>query len=119
MAAIGLVGLAASLGDVIEAALKDEGHTVARIPLDVDTVRTARRIKPDVLVLDGHAYVNTGALIADLRARPETRTLPVVVLGRGGQPEVALFEAVHRLGRSFNIEELLQAVRRASRPPIE
>ena len=119
MASVGLVGLAASLGDVIEAALKADGHTVSRIPLDVDVLRTVRRIKLDVLVLDGHAYVNTRALIADLRVRPETSGLPVVVLGPPGQPEVALFESVHRLGRSFNFEELLQAVDRAARPRTE
>ena len=119
MAAIGLVGLAASLGDVVEAALKADGYTVSRIPLDVGALRTVRRIKLNVLVLDGHAYVNTRAFIADLRVRPETSGLPVVVLGPAGQPEVALFESVHRLGRSFSLEGLLQAVDRAARPRNE
>ena len=83
MAAIALVGLVPAVADLVAAALRSEGHAVVRRPLDADVVRDLGRAPPDVLVLDGHAYANTRALLTDLRAQAATRALPVVVLGPG------------------------------------
>ena len=114
MAAIALVGLVPAVADLVAAALRSEGHAVVRRPLDADVVRDLGRAPPDALVLDGHAYANTLALLTDLRAQAATRALPVVVLGPARPAEVPHFEVVQRLGRAFSLEELLGAVRRAA-----
>jgi CheY-like chemotaxis protein len=114
MAAIALVGLVPAVADLVTTALRSEGHTVARLPLDADVVRELGRAPPEVLILDGHAYANTRALLADLRAHPALRDLPVVVLGPARPDEVPHFEVVQRLGRAFSLDELLVAVRRAA-----
>jgi DNA-binding response OmpR family regulator len=114
VAAIALVGLVPAVADLVAAALRSEGHAVARRPLDADVVRELGRAPPDVLVLDGHAYANTRVLLADLRAHPALRGRPVVVLGPARPAEVPHFEVVQRLGRTFSLDELLVAVRRAA-----
>ena len=108
-----LVGLVRGVADLVEAALRGEGHTVTRLPLDADSVRALGRARPDVVVLDGHAYANTRALLTDLRAQSATATLPVVLLGPARPAEVPHFEVVQRLGRSFEVDDLLAAVSRA------
>ena len=114
MTAVALVGLVPAVADLVEAALRGEGHTVSRLPLDAGTVRALGRAAPGVLVLDGHAYVNTRAFLTDLRAQPATAQLPVVLLGPARPAEVPHFEVVQRLGRSFAVDELLAAVKRAT-----
>jgi DNA-binding response OmpR family regulator len=114
VAAIALVGLVPAVADLVAAALRSEGHAVARRPLDADVVRALGRAPPGVLVLDGHAYATTRALLTDLRAQEATRALPVVVLGPARPDEVPHFEVVQRLGRAFSLAELLAAMRRAA-----
>jgi hypothetical protein len=100
VAAIALVGLVPAVADLVAAALRSEGHAVARRLLDADVVRELGRAPPDGLVLDGHAYANTRALLTDLRAHAALRAGPVVVQwpGRAGttgalgtRPAVRLF----------------------------
>jgi hypothetical protein len=114
VAAIALVGLVPAVADLAAAALRSEGHAVARRPLDADVVRALGRAPPDALVLDGHAYANTRALLTDLRAHAALGGLPVVVLGPARPDEVPHFEVVQRLGRTFSLDALLAAVRRAA-----
>ena len=54
------------------------------------------------------------ALLTDLRAQATTKDLPVVVLGPARPDEVPHFEVVQQLGRSFSLDALLVAVRRAA-----
>ena len=114
MATIALVGLVPAVAELVAAALRSEGHAVTRLPLDADVVRALGRAPPDALVLDGHAYANTRALLSDLRAQAATHSLPVVVLGPARPDEVPPFEVVQRLGRAFSLDALLAAVRRAA-----
>jgi hypothetical protein len=114
VAAIALVGLVPAVADLVAAALRSESHAVARLPLDADVVRDLGRAPPDVLVLDGHAYADTRALLADLRAHPALRGRPVVVLGPARPAEVPHFAVVQRLGRAVSLDELLVAGRRAA-----
>ena len=115
MATVALVGLVRGIADVVEAALRGDGYAVARLPLDADTVRALARAGPDVVVFDGHAYANTRTLLTDLRAQPATADVPVVLLGPARPAEVPHFEVVQRLGRSFEVDDLLAAVARARR----
>jgi hypothetical protein len=84
--------------------------------LDADAVRALAKRTPDALVIDGEAYVDTRAFLADLRSRPETGRLPVVLLGQGEPAEVAQFEIVEQLGRSLDLGKLLAAVGRVAGP---
>ena len=114
VAAIALVGLVPAVAELGAAARRSEGHAVVRRPLDADAVRDLGRAPPEVVVLDGHPYANTRALLTDLRAQEATQALPVVVLGPARPAEVPRFEVVQRLGRACSLAELLAAVRRAA-----
>ena len=114
MATIALVGLVPAVADLVAAALRSEGHVVTRLPLDTDVVRARGQAPPDEHVLDGHAYANVRTLRTDLRAQAATALLPVVVLGPARPDEVPHFEVVQRLGRTFSLDALLTAVRRAA-----
>ena len=92
------------------------GFAVSRLPLDSDAVRALAKRTPDALIIDAEAYVDTRALLANLRGRPETGRLPVVLLGQGEAAEVAQFEIVEQLGRSLDLGKLLDAVRRVAGP---
>jgi DNA-binding response OmpR family regulator len=113
---IALVGLPAPLVEMLRPALAAEGYAVAVLPLDGDVMRALARRRPGAAVLDGHAYVNTRAFLADLREQPETASVPVVVLGPARPAEVPRFEVVEQLGRSFDLDALLAAIRRAVGP---
>ena len=112
MAAIALVGLVPGQATLVEAALRSEGHTVVLVNLDEDTVRTVASVRPALLVLAGHAYIDTRAFLADLRRQHETSEVPVVLLGVSRPTEVAQFEEIQHLGRSFSLDALLAAVHR-------
>jgi hypothetical protein len=119
MARVGLVGLVEPVAEIVAGALAEEQHTVLRFPLDSDVVRNVRRAALDVVVFDGHTYANTKAFLNDLRERPETATLPVVLLGPERPTEVPHFEVVHQLGRTLDLPKVLEAVERASNPATQ
>ena len=83
---VALLGLAPSLAAAVWEALAEVGYEAVVVPLDRLAVAAVARADVDVMVLDGHAYLNTRAILDDLRAEPAVRALPVVVLG----PVVAL-----------------------------
>ena len=113
MGRVALVGLVPSMAEVVAAALAGEGHEVVRLPLDADVVRQLSRSAPDAVVFDGHAYANTKAFLSALENRPAAGPVPVVLLGPERPAEVPRFEVVHQLGRAFDLDALLAAVRRA------
>ena len=113
MASVTLVGVVPSLADVVAAALAGEGHTVIQLPLNADVLRELAKRRPDAVVFDGHAYANTKAFLADLRARPETHGLPVVLIGPERPAEAPQFEVVHQVGRTLDLNALIAAIRRA------
>ena len=112
--AVALVGLVPAVADAAAAALADEGYAAVLLPLDADAVRHLARTPPAVVVFDGHAYANTRAFLTDLRARPATAGVPVVVLGPERPDEVPRFEVVYRVGRAVALDQLLAAVHRAA-----
>jgi hypothetical protein len=112
--AVALVGLVPALSDVLVVTLAGEGYAPRVLPLDADAVRLLAQAPPRAVVFDGHAFANTRAFLSDLRARPETAAVPVVVLGPARPDEVPRFEVVFRLGRTVDLPELLAAVQRAT-----
>ncbi len=113
MGRVALVGLVPSVAEVVVAALADEGHAVEQYSLDADGIRRLGRDRPNVVLFDGHAYANTKAFLSDLRRHADTKNLPVVLVGPERPAEVPNFEVVHQLGRAFDLNAVLSAVRRA------
>jgi hypothetical protein len=102
MAVVALLGFAVSVSAVVWEALADEGHE-AVVPLDPDAVRALGHFSPDVLVLDSHLYLNTRAILDDLRRYPPTRTLPVVVTAPARPTQVPDYPGVWRLRPAFEL----------------
>ncbi len=78
---VALLGFPASVAAALWEALAEVGYEAVVVPPDSLAVQAVVRAAVDVLVLDGRAYLNTRAILDDLRATPAARSLPVVVLG--------------------------------------
>jgi hypothetical protein len=110
MAVVALLGFATSVAAVLWEALADEQHEAVVVPLDPDAVRALGHLSPDVLVLDGHLYLNTRAILDDLRGYLPTRRLPVVLIGPARPTQVPDYPGVWRLRPSFELGPLLEAI---------
>jgi hypothetical protein len=113
VAIVGLLALDGGVGEILAAALRDEGHAARLLAFGPDVVRALARQAVDVLVLDGHEYVNTKHLLEDLRVQRETRALPVVVLGPARPSQVPDLPDVTKLGPRFDLHAVLTAVHAA------
>jgi hypothetical protein len=113
-ASVALVGFAAPVFGLVEPALAGDGYAVRRVPLDADTVRTLVKARPRVVVLDCHPYLDTRALLADLRAAPELADTTFVAVGPPEAPEVPGLEVVRQPGRALELDRLMQAINRAA-----
>ena len=94
---------------VLEDRLRVSGHQV-RLLAGGSPVEAAREQQADLVILDTGAEPAVEAL-RDLRAQPDTRTLPVLALSDRGEPadRVAALRAGadDYLARPFDLEELL------------
>ena len=113
VATVGLMALDAALTEVLEAALRDEGHTPRWVTFGPDAVQLLRRHRVDVLVLDAHEFVNAKHLLAAIRGYPPTAALPLVLLGPARPREVPDLPGVVKLGPRFDLAAILTAVHRA------
>ena len=112
VATIGLMALDRDLARVLWDALEDEGHTPIWITFGPDAVRLVAQEVPDVLVFDGHEYVNTKRFLEDLRRHPKTAGVPVVVLGPAHPEDVPAFPRVVKLGQRYDLHQVIEAVQR-------
>ncbi len=69
---------------------------------------------PDVLVFDGHEYVNTKRFLDDLRRHPRTAGVPMVVLGPAHPTAVPHYSGVVKLGHCYDLHQVIEAVQRAA-----
>lgn len=119
MAKILLVEPDSVFAAVLEDRLRVSGHQVRLLadgspvdgsPVDGSPAEAAREQQADLVVLDTGAEPAVEAL-RDLRAQPDTRTLPVLALSDRGEPadRVAALRAGadDYLARPFDLEELL------------
>jgi hypothetical protein len=113
MSDIALVGWAASVAELLEAALASEKHRVARVPLDADTIRELMRRPPHVIVIDRHPFVDVPALLGAVGAHGELAGVPVVLVGPSEPVEVPGIEVVPERGRTLDMGALLRAIDRA------
>ena len=69
--------------------LDDAGYEVTTIDAAVGALGLARRLRPDVILLDlGLPYRSGAALLAELKAGPATARIPVIVVS--GASEVLM-----------------------------
>jgi DNA-binding response OmpR family regulator len=109
------MALDTELAQVLRAALADEGHTAQWISFGPDAVRLLAHYALDVLVFDGHEYVNTKHFLAAVRAQRGTATLQVVVLGPARPDQVPQLPGTILLGRAYDLYTILDAVADALR----
>ena len=104
------------LRQTIRWTLEDEGLAVAEAADAQQALAALRGTPPTVVVLDyGLPDMDGGALVDALRARPERRTPPIVLITADGRaPEkAARVGAATYLAKPFEVDELAAAVRRA------
>ena len=100
--------------------LVDEGYAVLEAADGRTAIRLASELLPDALLLDVvMPDCNGVAVLRNLRSQRRTRCLPVIVLSaypRMLTPESAT-SVLCVLGKPFDVDVLLAAVRRAVEPP--
>jgi CheY-like chemotaxis protein len=96
--------------------LADEDYSVTATESGLGAVALARRVCPHAILLDLVLPCRSGiALLAELKAAPETATIPVVVLSglRERLPAAQVTLAAAVLPKPFHLPILLDAVRAA------
>jgi two-component system, OmpR family, phosphate regulon response regulator PhoB len=103
--------------DIIEYILADEGYTVSKFDHLVK-IETLTRLGPSVILLDNKladGFGNTLCLL--IKSQPKARDIPVILVSASGSlPQLA--ERCHAdgyLSKPFDIEDLLQIVKRHSK----
>jgi hypothetical protein len=115
MALVALLGFGPAVIPRLWEALADAEHEAMVVPLDPESVPALGRLAPDALVLDAHVYVDTRALLDDLRRYPPTQALPVVLLGPARPTQVPDYPGVWRLRPCFELASLLATIAQAVR----
>jgi hypothetical protein len=113
---VALVAWAAGAAQLVEAALAGEGLHVVRVPLDADTVRTLGRLKPDVLAIEAHAFLDAPALLHAIHQHVDLAQARIVLVGPQEPIEVPGVEVVQQPGRALDLDRLLDAIRRLTTP---
>ncbi len=102
-------------GDLLTHLLIQAGYRVARASTGDQAVAMARKLRPDGITLDVLLPDQDGLkVLAQLKALPETRTIPVVVVSISDDRELGFsLGAVDWLVKPANPVEFVAAVRRA------
>lgn len=110
-----------NIAEAIRFILSRDGWEVTHLADGAGAVETAARLGPGLVILD-HMLPNASGLeiLADLRARPATAALPVLMLTARGQSRDR--EAAERAGadgfmpKPFSNSDILAEVRRLAGP---
>jgi len=82
--------------------LKIEHHDVSSAAEPVEGMQMARKIKPDLIILDYHMPGNTGShLFESLRRNNATKTTPILFMSGEADPEHILNEVSDSAGARF------------------
>ena len=116
------------IGDMVAFKLTNSGHQVVRVADGEAALAAAERDRPAVIILDVMMPLVDGfVVLGRLKAHPELRTIPVIMLTARGQERDVLSGlqagAADYIVKPFSLKELLArvdvALRRAEarRPP--
>ena len=103
------------IGDMVAFKLANSGHDVTRVADGEAALAAAARERPDVVILDVMMPLLDGfAVLARLKADPELRAIPVIMLTARGQERDILTGlqggAADYVVKPFSLKELLARV---------
>ena len=97
--------------------LKHENHEVSSAGEPVEGMQMARKVKPDLIILDYHMPGNTGShLFESLRRNNATKNTPILFMSGEANPEQILSEISDSAGSRFlpkpvKLEEFRRTIR--------
>jgi DNA-binding response OmpR family regulator len=102
------------IGDMVSFKLANAGHHVVRVT-DGESALAAARERPDVIILDVMMPILDGfSVLGRLKADPELRSIPVIMLTARGQERDILSGlqggAADYIVKPFSLKELLARV---------
>jgi two-component system, OmpR family, response regulator MtrA len=108
------------IGDMVAFKLTNSGHQVVRVVDSEAALAAAERDRPDVIILDVMMPLVDGfAVLGRLKANPDLRTIPVIMLTARGQERDVLSGlqagAADYIVKPFSLKELLARVEVALR----
>jgi DNA-binding response OmpR family regulator len=108
------------IGDMVAFKLTNSGHQVVRVVDGEAALAAAGRDRPDVIILDVMMPLVDGfAVLGRLRANPDLRTIPVIMLTARGEERDVMSGlqagAADYIVKPFSLKELLARVEVALR----
>jgi DNA-binding response OmpR family regulator len=108
------------IGDMVAFKLANSGHQVVRVVDGEAALAAAERDSPDVIILDVMMPLVDGfAVLGRLKANPDLRTIPVIMLTARGEERDVLSGlqagAADYIVKPFSLKELLARVEVALR----
>jgi DNA-binding response OmpR family regulator len=108
------------IGDMVAFKLANSGHQVVRVVDGEAALAAAGRDRPDVIILDVMMPLVDGfAVLGRLRANPDLRTIPVIMLTARGEERDVMSGlqagAADYIVKPFSLKELLARVEVALR----
>jgi len=97
--------------------LKVEGHEISSACEPVDGMQAARKVKPDLIILDYHMPGNTGShLFESLRRNNATKSTPILFMSGEADPAQIMSEVSDSAGARFlpkpvKLEEFRRTIR--------
>ncbi len=97
--------------------LKPEGHEISSAGEPVEGMQMARKVKPDLIILDYHMPGNTGShLFESLRRNNATKTTPILFMSGEADPTQIMAEVSDSTGARFlpkpvKLEEFRRTIR--------
>jgi DNA-binding response OmpR family regulator len=103
------------IGDMVALKLANAGHDVVRVGDGEAALAAAERDRPDVIILDVMMPLVDGfAVLGRLKANPDLRTIPVIMLTARGEERDVLSGlqagAADYIVKPFSLKELLARV---------
>ena len=103
------------IGDMVAFKLTNSGHDVVRVVDGEAALAAAERDRPDVIILDVMMPLVDGfAVLGRLKANPDLRAIPVIMLTARGQERDVLSGlqagAADYIVKPFSLKELLARV---------
>jgi DNA-binding response OmpR family regulator len=102
---------------IIGEILKVEGHEVSSAGEPVEGMQMARKVKPDLIILDYHMPGNTGShLYESFRRNNATKTTPILFMSGEADPaqimaEISDTEGSRFLPKPVKLEEFRRTIR--------